>query len=686
MTLQITETDLSYDFAAGELRVFYKNRLIVESRRDLPFLTIAEGEGHYKNVRGNYRIRDSRKRRMELDPSEPQPVAGRGLSVDFGGIIECRISVGEDLCQLSFSRLENPRAVGWNRLIVRLPAVPGERIYGGGEQFSYINLRGQHTVNWVQESGVGRGRNAISLFAQLHSGEGGTRQSTYYPLPQFISSENYYVHADSARYSSFDFTGRSCHRLIFWDTDFTLTIGTAKNPRKLIGRLSATSKRQPPLPEWVYDGMILGLQGGRDTVSAKLEKAIGHGIQVSGLWCQDWEGVRFTAFGQQLFWDWKPDEKRYGDLKAFTEELRGREEGPVRFLGYINPFLALEGELYKTAAEKGYCVKNSKGEDYFVTITTFPAALLDLTNPEACLWIKEVIKKNMLGSGLAGWMADFGEYLPTDAVLFSGEDPEEFHNRYPAVWARLNYEALVEAGMEKEALIFMRAGFSGGIEYAMSVWGGDQLVSFNRDDGFPSAIRAGISLGLSGVGNYHTDLGGYTTVAWVKRRKELFFRWAEIAAFMPVMRTHEGNRPLSNWQFDRDEETLNLLARMTKIYAGLKPYHLKLGAEYQEKGMPQIRHLLLHYPADREARRIENQYLYGKDLMVAPILTPKAVQRRVYLPDAVWVHAWTGRRYKQGWRPTEAPLGESPVFYRYDSPFRELFEEIFRPYQRSDKG
>ena len=523
MTQAGTVKDLSYDFAAGVLRVFYKERLIIDHRRDLAFLTLAQGEGEFRSVRGNYRIRDQRTRSRQPNPTRVEVLEGVGIRIEWDSLLESVIETGGGNCRISFSIKPGVRGEGWNRLILRLPAVPGERIYGGGEQFSYINLRGHRTVNWVQESGVGRGRNMISLFAQLHSGEGGTRQSTYYPLPLFVSSENYFVGSDSARYSSFDFTARGWHRLEFWDTDFALTIGTARNLRRLVGALSTVAGRQPPLPEWVFDGMILGIQGGAEVVAGKLQKAEEHGIKVAGLWCQDWAGVRFTPFGQQLFWDWKPDTKRYADLPGLTGELMKRKAGPVRFLGYINPFLALEGELYSVAAEKGYCVKNRSGEDYKVVITTFPAALLDLTNPEACRWIKQVMVENLLGSGLAGWMADFGEYLHTDAVLASGEDPEEFHNRYASVWARLNYEALCEAGMEREALIFMRAGFTGAVTHTMSVWGGDQLVSFNRDDGFPAAIRAGISLGLSGVGNYHTDLGGYTTMAWVKRRRELFF-------------------------------------------------------------------------------------------------------------------------------------------------------------------
>ena len=118
-----------------------------------------------------------------------------------------------------------------------------------------------------------------------------------------------------------------------------------------------------------------------------------------------------------------------------------KEKG-VRFLGYINPFMAIEKELYAYASKQGYCVKDREGKDYLVTITTFPAAMIDFTNPAAYEWYKNLIKENMIGIGMGGWMADFGEYLPVDAVLYSGEDPQLIHNRWPAIWAKLNREAI----------------------------------------------------------------------------------------------------------------------------------------------------------------------------------------------------------------------------------------------------
>jgi alpha-glucosidase len=439
--------------------------------------------------------------------------------------------------------------------------------------------------------------------------------------------------------------------------------------------LSALVGRQPPLPAWTQEGIWLGVQGGTEAIRGKLARAREAGLRVAALWVQDWEGRRVTSFGSQLMWNWEYDEERYPRLPRLIDELH--REG-VRFLGYINPFLAIEKELYREASARGFCVKDDAGRDLLVTVTTFPAALVDLSNPEAAAWIKQVIKEKMIGIGLDGWMADYGEYLPPGACPASGESWESLHNRYPLLWARANHEAVREAGREGDVVFFMRSGFTGSSRYAPLFWAGDQLVNWGRGDGLPTVIPAALSLGLQGVGQHHSDIGGFTSVLWARRSKELLLRWAEQAAFSAVMRSHESNRPGSQWQFHSDEETLRLLARATEVFARLKPYRLQALEEYQSTGLPLMRHPCLHYEGDRTVHRLSYQYLLGRDLLVAPVLRPRSRSWRVYLPEDSWVHLWSGRPFAAGWHRLPAPPGRPPVFYRAASAFRRDFESLQR--------
>ncbi|HMF31697.1 MAG TPA: alpha-glucosidase, partial [Candidatus Lokiarchaeia archaeon] len=151
---------------------------------------------------------------------------------------------------------------------------------------------------------------------------------------------------------------------------------------------------------------------------------------------------------------------------------------------------------------------------------------------------------------------------------------------------------------------------------------------------------------------------------------------AEHGAFTVTLRTHEGNCPPISWQFDSDEETLTHFARMTRIFVHLKPYSLAVLDEYYSTGSPTIRHPILHYEEDRVLLKIKTEYLYGRDLLVAPVLKPKKTSWKVYLPEDEWIHVWTSRRYGKGWHVVPAPLGQIPVFYRASSTFADLFQGI----------
>jgi len=662
---------ISVSASGNELTISVSGKTLLRHTATRPLMSIGRGHPTYRSSHGNSSIRSGLEwkrplRRLVVTESGDAGVTLRASDSNGVGLV---VALMPDPGHSTLVRVRitaDPEAVH-NRLWIRLSAAHGEPAFGCGEQFSRFNLRGSTVPIWTGEQGVGRGFNVTTLAANIHSRSGGHWHSTYFPQPSYVTEGGRLVHVDTGAYCRFSFAHEE-EMLEIWDPACELVLGARDTLAEAVSSLSEFLGRQPPLPEWTHDGMWLGLQGGRDIVRAKVDRAREAGIPLSGVWVQDWVGRRVTAFGSQLFWDWKYDEKLYPDLPAFTAELSG--EG-IRFLGYLNPFLAIEGELYKEASAKGYCIRKSDGSDYLITVTTFPAAKVDLSNPEAREWFKQIIISNAIGAGLGGWMADYGEYLPPDAVL-ARANARTYHNRYPAEWARLNHEALAEAGRLEDIAIFMRAGFTGSSRYTHALWAGDQMVDWSRHDGLPSVIPAALSAGMVGIGVTHSDIGGFTSLFGKRRTKELFMRWAEHSAFTPIMRSHESNRPGENWQWDGDEGSITHLARMARIYVALAPYRRSVLAEYARTGLPAMRPVSMHYSGESEGRRV-SRYLFGRDLLVAPVLRPGVTKMTVELPDDTWVHLWSGARYSGSEAIVDAASGFPPVFFRAESEHDETF-------------
>jgi alpha-glucosidase len=304
--------------------------------------------------------------------------------------------------------------------------------------------------------------------------------------------------------------------------------------------------------------------------------------------------------------------------------------------------------------------------------TTFDAGMLDLTDPEAVRFIKEVlIKKNMLDIGVKGWMADFGEYLPTDCVLHDG-DPAEMHNLWPVMWARINREAIEEYG-DKDVMFFTRSGYLGEQCYAPIMWNGDQHTDLTKDYGMPCVMPATFSLGFSGVPLVHSDIGGFFSIGKLKRNDELFIRWMEMNTFSPLMRSHESIRPWANSQFDAPA-VLPHTVRLTNIHAALRPY-IEHCLEQAAEGIPVMKPDFWN-AVDYSKSRDEHSYFFGDDIYVCPVIEKNASERTVYLPEGEWTGFWDGRVYEGNSEiRMEAPLGKLPVFYRSDSGYSELFRK-----------
>lgn len=648
---------LQFELNENRLKLFRNGECIYNIVKGIDLIGVGYAENSYSMNRGSFRIKEKEYVNKTLKVKKIvlcENVAD--ITLDEGQVT---LTADNDRLCAEFGGFS-----AYNRLILSIPAEKDEHIYGTGETFTEFDLRGHKANIWVAEH-----QNADMLSKKITKLTLGLHRDdkkrpfedyeTYYAQPTFLSSRKYYFHSYTTARSVFDFTNDDRHILKIGSAD-KFVIGFGDTFEAVISDLSALLGRQPELPDWVYDGAILGIQGGTDIMTGKVDKCLEHNTEVTGVWIQDWEGRRVTAFGKQLQWNWEWDRELYPGL---DEAIKNLNEKNIKVLGYCNPFLAIEKPLYKEATEKGYCVKNKDGSDYYVTITTFPAAMVDLTNPDAWNWIKEIIKKNMIDFGLSGWMADFGEYLPTDCVLYSGEDAELVHNTWPARWAKLNREAVEEAGKLGEIMFFTRAGYTETPMYSTMMWNGDNHVDFSMDNGLPSVIPAMLSLTCSGYGLSHSDVGGYTTFGKMARSEELFMRWAEMNAFSPVMRSHEGNNPDLNAQFDASEEVLDHHAKMSRIHKLLKPYIKECVKYNAENGVGVVRPLFFYY--DEEKAYAESyEYLLGRDILVAPVIQKGAQLRQVYLPEDDWIELSTGRNLKGGLYVVEAPIGKIPVFYR----------------------
>lgn len=648
---------------------------VLTQKVQCPMIYVGYGEESIDMYRGNFQIDDYVIERYPLKVTEILNV-DNGYVVNFSDEIKAVIELGKEAAKISFEQINEKI----NRFWLRVAADADEKCYGCGEQMSYFNLRGRHFPLWSSEPGVGRDKTTYLTWRYDQEAKaGGDYYNTNYPQATYVSSKHYYLHTDCTAYADFDFRHDTYHELQYWAVPACIYIEEAQTFTALMTKLTDLLGRQPELPDWIYEGAILGVQGGTERSFALTDRSLRNGVKVCGVWCQDWEGKRVTSFGKRLQWDWRWNEEMYPNL---PEKMKEYGEKGIRFLGYINPYLVNDAVLYKEGKEKGYFATAEDGSEYLVDFGEFYCGVVDFTNPEAYDWFKEIIKKNMIEFGLSGWMADFGEYLPTDLKLYNGVSPMIEHNHWPALWAKCNYDALVETGTLGEVVYFMRSGATGSQKYCPLMWAGDQSVDFTLHDGLATVMVGALSVGMCGCGLHHSDIGGYTSIYDNLRTKELFERWTEMATFTPVMRTHEGNRPDTNFQYYDDANTIEMFARMTNIHVDLKDYIKDAVKENAQTGIPVQRPLFMHYEDDQEAYDIQTEYLFGQDMLVAPVYLEGADSRSVYLPEDEWVHLFTGECYGGGTYEVAAPIGYPPVFYRKSSGNAALFEQLTEKYRQ----
>jgi sulfoquinovosidase len=658
LSLQVSAHEDGFDLLLG-------GHVLLRQRADLPAISLGAGDPVVAMVRGNFRLSDAPVAAKSLSACE-MAGEGRVLLASDDGSVRAEVALASGASRLMVRALS-----AHDRVTVDFALGADDVLWGGGEQMSYLALNGRTFPIWTSEPGVGRepGTPLTDQASADGSFAGGDYWTTNYPEPTVLCSGGWALSLANAEYCELDCTEAGRLRVHVWSGAVTIDL-FAGTPAELTSQLGQRFGARAALPEWALGGAVVGLKQGEASFG-RLDALIAAGAAVSGLWCEDWVGVRETSFGRRLFWDWQWNAARYPDLPARINALKARG---IRFLGYVNPYLAVDGPLYPEAAAQGFFARRLDSDaPYLVDFGEFEAGVVDFTNPAAAAWFAEdVIGKRMLDFGLDGWMADFGEYLPTDLRLFDG-DPMQEHNRWPVRWAEVNARAVASRGRTGDVLWFMRAGHTGVQAHCPLLWAGDQSVDFSRHDGIGTVITAALSSGLIGNAFSHSDVGGYTSLFGNVRTQELILRWYELGAFSPVFRTHEGNRPDDNLQIDSTAELIGGFVRWSQVHAALAPYVRHLLAEAQASGLPAQRAVFLHFPQDAETFTIQDQFLYGADMMVAPVIEAGAVMRTVYLPQGEWRHLWSGQDYPAGWHDVPAPIGQPPVFYRPGSVFAPLF-------------
>lgn len=665
----------------ASFRVTHDGQTLWENLPGMPFISAGVGHHRAHEERGHIDLED----RLEVGCTDQHVTSVRreGSGVELSGTLRCRdgstpswtlrFMLPPEADQLRF---ELSVGAPMNRSILRFASAPDERLWGFGEQFSWIDLKGAKVPVVISEQGIGRGVFPITLGANLTAGAGGTWSSTYVAVPHLLTSGGRSLFLEDDAPSFFDLTRADRVEIRLLSNAMEGRVAGGR-PMALVEAYTAYAGRMRPLPDWLMGGAVVGIQGGTQRVREVVAKLRAADVPLAGVWLQDWVGQRTTSFGKQLWWNWELDRDHYPDWDVLRQEL---EADGIHVLTYVNPFLTqtddkpnVRRDLFAEAQEAGHLIRDADGGPYMILNTSFSAGLMDLTSPAAWSWLKDVLRDEVLAAGASGWMADFGEALPFDSVLHAG-DPLEVHNAYPELWAQLNRELIDEEGRD-DVVFFMRAAYTRSPRSASLFWLGDQLVSWDASDGLASAITGLLSGGLSGFTLNHSDIGGYTTIdnplQNYHRTPELLMRWAEFSAFTPVFRSHEGNIPERNVQ-PWDDEVISHFARMAKVFRALEPYRATLMAEAATTGRPLARALFLAYPDHPVAQRLRNEvYLFGPELLVAPVVTPGATDVRAWLPPGRWIHLWTGAPWEGGedgaWHTVPAPLGQPAVFFPEDS-------------------
>ncbi|HVL80470.1 MAG TPA: TIM-barrel domain-containing protein [Actinomycetota bacterium] len=527
---------------------------------------------------------------------------------------------------------------------------PDAAVYGGGESYQGPDLRG-------------RVRRAINC--ETHGASG--LDVSYLTVPFYWSDAGWGVFVHSSAPTRADLGAAHSEVAAFSCTDDELDLFILTgSPPEILARYHALTGLPGALPEWAY-----GVWTSRcsylsaaeiETVVDGYERA---GCPVDVVHVDAWVSGNVIA---DLACNWTIDRDRFPDGWARRLAERG-----IRTSLWHNPYVVEGSDRATELEESGHLVRSPDGSPAR-TPDKPDRFLIDLTDDDAIAWWRRQVARLVAEEGVASFKPDFAEEIPLDAVFADGRTGWQLRNEYAVRYQEATHSALREALGTDEVALFCRSGTAGAHRYPCH-WVGDTPSTWT---GLVTALRACLSLSLSGFAFVAHDVGGFWTPGsfeWVPTafaemdhtlfeadvEGELFLRWTQWGALSPLMRFH-GTGRREPWAYPAPFGELAVEA--CRVRARLRPYLERVGAEASRVGTPMMRPMVLACPGDRSARDAQLQYLLGPDLLVAPLLEPGG-ERTLYVPEGRWEPLWgldpvTG----PGWVTVGCGLAAFPAWVR----------------------
>lgn len=531
-------------------------------------------------------------------------------------------------------------------------AKKGEHFYGAGERGHSLALNGDTLEMYNRQNyGYGEGDRRIS---QMNI-----------TVPYYVSDKGYGVFFDDYSKS----------RLILADTvqyisdspdpvAYYLIDGKEKPLASTTEKYTALTGRQPLPPLWAL-GYITSKYGYRtaDETLGAIDSLQSRGYPVDGIVLDLYWYGQETDMGR---FDW--NRKQFPDPEKMIADLAGKG---VKLVTISQPYINKKGAIanYMELDSLGMLTKDSKGKTHDVTTWVGDAGMLDVSNPATRRWMQEKYLK-LAAQGVAGFWGDLGEpeVHPSTIVHDNGLTAEQFHNLYGNVWSKLIADALAEAYPERRRLLLMRGGTAGLQRYSVFPWSTDVARSW---EGLQPQVKIMLNSGLSGLGYMSSDIGGFAVDPKKPVDPELYVRWLEMGAFTPMLRTHAQSKP-EPYHYPEYEKILKSLIRQRYNWL---PYNYTLAYENARHGKPLARPLDWNGGGNAD---IADEYLWGDEVLVAPVMHRGAVTRKVVFPSGTWID-WhdSSRKYAGNTTATvKAPLGRLPLFVREGSFIPQCPKEI----------